>query len=291
MQLGLKLNGTRKVIIIKLCFMMLYCYSFGQGLKSLDEISGTANERKLLSHKTGIPDSLKLMAFMMYDSTITDQDYRLRRSKLQKLIQKLTSHKPRFKKDTRFIKYAFNEVRACYLNVYEKYVPFNETVVHKKFNCLTGTALYAYIFSALGYQTTIYETHFHCFLTIHLENETNALVDAADKVYGLIVGKKQIEGRILHYQRTESDIAADENMFPVNKYPKIKPVTEQELAGLQYFNFAVVDFNSCDYKKAYINLLKAYRLYPSSERIKDLISYIDREKLDMLPKHFSITGN
>lgn len=267
----------------------LYCYSFAQGPG--DAILNTDYERQVLSFKVQLPDSLRLKAFMIYDSTSSLDNLRSHEHQLELLVDNLSSQRSRFKNDTKFITHVFNHVRSAYLKNYEKYIPFNDMITHGRFNCLTGTALYNYIFYELGYETRIYETHFHCFLILKLPSGSDVLVDAADRTYGLIIDKAQVEKKILLYQKTEEEIAADENMFPVNHYPSIKAVSPLELAGLQYFNFAVVDFNNSEYQRAYLNLLKASTLYPSSDRIKDLISYINREKLEKLPKHFSITGN
>jgi tetratricopeptide (TPR) repeat protein len=161
---------------------------------------------------------------------------------------------------TRMVKRVFDEGRRRFLHSYDKNYPhFDQLFTEGSYNCLTGTALYAWVLGRLGYPVQIHETAFHAYLTVQA-GHTVYLLDATDPSSGFVVGAAAAGKRALWYTGNELQKGVSYNRL----------VTLRELCGLQYYNQGVVAFNARDYNRSLAYLRKALELYPRSARILDL---------------------
>ncbi|MFY0599861.1 MAG: hypothetical protein JXR03_09330 [Cyclobacteriaceae bacterium] len=182
-------------------------------------------------------------------------------------INHMIDLKKRSKNDLLFLEKIFYKTHRKQLGWYQNYVSLSHTFESKKYDCLTGTALFALILEEVGIEYQILEFDFHIFLIARPDGH-NVLIEATDPLNGFISDQKEINHRI---QAALTSVEVDE------KYAQTFIKNEIDLlalAGLQYYNLAVDLFNRQEYKKASQFIKKADLLY-TSERIrntKDLIS-------------------
>lgn len=253
---------------------IFFCLSFTARTQELpadnQNIFVTELEKKAL-HEPPFENEA-LLFFMAYDSSLDIKGYSVLKNELTEFVVKLERRKSRFKADMEYAKFVFDKTHAKYLRHYIKYIPFNQLFHNGNFNCLSGTALYAYLFEQLGFRVQIFETRYHSFLTITNHGILKALIEATDGENGFINGADKVKSTIEEYQLNESKLVPDRNAVPVEHYPRLNPISIKELAGLHYLNLAVVHFNISEYQKSLISLKKAELLYPASKRIKEMIS-------------------
>jgi tetratricopeptide (TPR) repeat protein len=161
---------------------------------------------------------------------------------------------------TRMMKRVFDEGRRRFLHSYDKNYPhFNQLFTEGSYNCVTGTALYAWLLGRLGYPVQIHETAFHAYLVVQAES-TVYLFDATDPGSGFVAGAAAAGKRALWYTGNELQKGVSFN----------RVISFRQLCGLQYYNQGVVAFNARDYDRSLAYLRKALELYPGSERIARL---------------------
>jgi hypothetical protein len=165
------------------------------------------------------------------------------------------------KKDhQRILKLVFDQGRREFLHSYDKNYPqFSSLFTEGRYNCVTGTAMYAWVLLRMGYDIKIHETALHAYLTIHT-GENVYLMDATDPANGFVAGAVNVGKRELWYTGNELQKGLT--------FQKV--ITFQQLCGLQYYNQAVVHFNRRNYNSSLSFLQKAAELYPESDRVISL---------------------
>ncbi len=174
-------------------------------------------------------------------------------------------------KDTaRFIMKTFTYLHRKVLKKYDEYVSFDEMMLEHKYDCMTGTALFAILLSDLQIPFDILEYDHHVVLLVRLHDK-NILVESTDPIHGVTTGEEDISRRLQEYRNTTAFINSKRQGREIELIdsPNENSITIPELAGLQYFNLAVRNFNSGDVQRAYELNLKASILYPRSERIQN----------------------
>lgn len=214
-----------------------------------------------------------LLVMMAYDPMLDSIKYASLRTDLETFTSALVNSKKRFKSNHNFIRFVFRKTHAKYLRAYVKYGSFNELFYSGKYNCLTGTALYAFILNKMEFDVRIFETQYHSFLTIVEAHKAEFLIEATDPFSGLVEGAVNVQKRIDEYQKKERDLKLESNIISFPAHTIIDSIDFKELAGLHYFNLAVVYFNKAEYEKSLSHLTKAEILYPDSQRVKDFISF------------------
>jgi hypothetical protein len=142
------------------------------------------------------------------------------------------------------------------------------------FDCVTGTLLYSLILSSLDIDFVLHETAFHAFLTIHL-GKREILIETTDPVYGLVVTPAVIHDKKQTYQRAAMEQSrADREVFG-KVSADILDLQFQELCGLYYFNLAVRNFNTQQYKKSKYFVGKAIHFYPQSGKINAFRAFLN----------------
>jgi tetratricopeptide (TPR) repeat protein len=178
---------------------------------------------------------------------------------LEHLVRQL-GNKRKKADHARMVKRVFDEGRRRFLHSYSKNYPhFNQLFTQGSYNCVTGTALYAWVLGRLGYPVQIHETAFHAYLTVRVDHAVY-LLDATDPRSGFVNGAAAAGKRALWYAGNELQKGVTFN----------RPISFRQLCGLQYYNQGVVAFNARDYAGSLVYLRKALELYPESERIANL---------------------
>jgi hypothetical protein len=173
------------------------------------------------------------------------------------------------KNTLKFCRTLFQKTRREFLRNYTQYASFGETLSKGKYNCLTGTALYAMLLERFNIQYTIIETNYHIFLLADID-EGRALFEATDPLRGFVTNPDEIEKRIRQYKQNVIQPAAAGGKkkyyeYNVNLYQQ---VSLDQMSGLFHYNLSIEAYNQQDYQKATDHLDKALSLY-SSPRIAE----------------------
>lgn len=179
------------------------------------------------------------------------------------------------------IEKAFYLVHKKKLKWYKNYVSLGDIFTTGKYDCVTGTALYAMIFDQLKIPYMIYEFDYHTFL-IASAGEKKILIESTDPYNGVVTDQNEIDHRIAIYGAGGDP--ASNSIQPVGSKTNThsKHINDQinllKLAGLQYFNLAVKAFNNDDRETAATMIEKAYIIYPS-ERISEARKIFTSQRL------------
>lgn len=167
------------------------------------------------------------------------------------------------------LKSIFKFTQRQYFKRYRQYHSYSDLIENGSFNCISGTAFYALLLKEMGYNVHIYETPHHAYLEVEKENGNNVLIESTDAAFGVVDKMKKVEARRVEYAQGESEFIA--KGFGNAKHNPEEIFTNEinllQLAGLQYYNQAVVAFNIGEFETASTLLKKAAFLYPSSRII------------------------
>ncbi len=206
------------------------------------------------------PDSADALAyFLSADASVTDSTFVQMHADLSDFCRQLAKKRKKSLSESYFLHYVFKQVSQRYLHQYQPY-PLFTGLQDNVYNCVSGTALYAWMLGKLGFEIEIRETNRHVYLRVKTE-KSNYLMDATDPENGFVSeDEMQIVRRELWYASNEL----------MQGKPYNRSITLRELAGLQYFNEAVKAFNRRAYESCMQHLTKAGRLYRESTKIMNL---------------------
>jgi hypothetical protein len=200
-----------------------------------------------------------------------------------KFIRKL-EEKESQKNGVKFCRALFQKTRQEYLRQYAQYASFTETLDKGKYNCLTGTALYAILLDHFGFDYSVIETNYHIFL-IASTAEGKVLFEATDPVNGFVTSQAEIEKRIQQYkQNTVQQTAGASKKYYEYNVNLYQQVSLDEMVGLLHYNFSIEAYNKQNFEGAIQHLDHALSLY-NSARITEfasilLLSVMENKQLD-----------
>ncbi|MFY0628377.1 MAG: hypothetical protein JXR07_18925 [Reichenbachiella sp.] len=197
------------------------------------------------------------------------------------LTEGFKQKRTQLKSDELFLKRVFYKTHRKFLGEYEQGASFHEMIGKRKvYDCVTGTALYALILEDLNIEYEIRETDYHVYLMVKM-GDRSYLMESTDPLNGFAVNSKEIEmrrnyvindARSINEKLSLSGVASNEETRQ-NVNVIDNAVSLQQLAGLQYYNQALRQFNKEDFRKAFQYIIIAQGIYPST-RIKHASSYM-----------------
>lgn len=179
------------------------------------------------------------------------------------LLETLKSKKQSTKSEIAFLNWMFYKVHRKVLKNYNQYVTLAETLSKGNYDCLTATSLYAQLLTDLGFNPEVVETTYHIYLKVS-SNGKPVLFESTDPINGFIVSEREIAERINEYSQEENRV---DNYYSFNKKFN-QSVGLIKLTGLQYFNTAVLAYNSEDLIET-VDLLEKALLFYQSDRITE----------------------
>ncbi len=197
-----------------------------------------------------------------YVSSYSQADGNTRSSKdISNFITKL-ERKEIQKGSTEFIRRLFIKTHHEFLRHYTEYASFSETLDKGRYNCLTGTALYALLLDHFGIEYKIIETNYHIFLLVSAE-EGEILLEATDPLNGFVEKPKEIEDRInLYKQNRVQETSVDKTYYRYN-FSLYNQVNLDQIEGLLYYNLSIVSLNEQNLQAAIQRLDRALDRYNS----------------------------
>lgn len=184
------------------------------------------------------------------------------------VVEDLDFKVSRKKSDLQFIRQIFEKTHQKLLKKYEQHSTFNSMLNEGKFDCVSGSAALSLLLDRYGFDFDIIETDYHVFIVVDLEGK-KVILESTLPIGGMITSATEVNKYLESYK--------PEKFTPLNSLnqglagPDIdfanhsifRKVNLKQLAGLQYYNDAIVHFNSQAFGLAIDQLSKAYLLYPS----------------------------
>ena len=204
---------------------------------------------------------------------------------ISNFIKKL-ERKEMQKKSTGFIRHLFLKTHQEFLKHYAEYASFSETLDKGRYNCLTGTALYALLLDHFDIEYKVIETNYHIFL-LASTGEGQILCEATDPLNGFIEKPKDIDSRInLYKQNRVQETSIDKKYYRYN-FNLYSQVSLDQIEGLLHYNFSIMAFNEQNLHASIQRLDRALDLY-NSPRILEfstiLLLSVMESKLDNVDK-------
>jgi tetratricopeptide (TPR) repeat protein len=165
------------------------------------------------------------------------------------------------------LKNLYRTVPRVFLSRYFDNVFFHALFTRGEFNCLTASALYSILLSRLQIPYRIKETTDHVYLIADV-GHSGFLLETTLPSHGLYQFDERFKGNYLRYLLERKIISEDE--FRSTPLPSLfdkffspdESINLPQLAGLQYYNKAVIQYNAREYNSALRSLEKAEILYP-----------------------------
>lgn len=201
----------------------------------------------------------------------TSASQNLSKEELNAFMEKLESRRGSKENESAFLEQIFSKVHSKFLKQYHDYSTFGELLQKGKYNCLTGTALYALILDHFNFKFKVIETNYHIFLLV--ESSEPVLFEATDPQYGFVRGSKMIDNRINEYKKNQSPVRSTGKVAYNFDFDLFNEVDLNELTGLLYYNRSIDAFNKQQIDQSVILLDKASVFY-KSERIKEFSQLI-----------------
>lgn len=170
------------------------------------------------------------------------------------------------------IRKIYHFVTKKFFRQYEEFSTLADLVEQGKYDCLSATMLYAYIFDSLKYEYSVYELPHHVYLTIHLSKGEEWLIEPTDPFRGFYTNQVKVAQLKNSYITNDRGATFFSSLKNDQRSPnKTKTIGFIQLIGLQYYNRAVQYFNQKDYKTALRELMKANAIY-HCERHQEMIA-------------------
>ncbi|MBX2969136.1 MAG: hypothetical protein KF803_07175 [Cyclobacteriaceae bacterium] len=179
--------------------------------------------------------------------------------KWESFLTRVGSKKNQFKDDRQFLEFIFYRTHQVFLKRYSETTSFDEIFTQGFYNCLSGTILYSVILNHFGIEHDVIETNYHIFILAQT-SKGEVLLEATDAVDGFVTSADKIQERIEQYQQNQ---IRNENRYQFS-FDLFNKVSEEELIGLLYYNYAVESFNQQNLKKTVHYLSLASERYATA---------------------------
>ncbi|MFL0682460.1 MAG: hypothetical protein ACK4SF_03335 [Algoriphagus aquaeductus] len=190
------------------------------------------------------------------------------------LVKELDQKAGKEKDQLSLLRTIFQKTHQRLLRKYEQHSSFNAMLSEGKFDCVSGSAALGLLLDRYGYDFDVVETDYHVFIQVRLDEKT-IILESTLPVGGMITLPSEVDKYLSAYLPQKDAKATSFNQrlagqaIDIREGTIFRKVNLTELAGLQYYNDAIVHFNTQQYGQAVQQLSKAYLLYPS-DRIEGL---------------------
>jgi tetratricopeptide (TPR) repeat protein len=255
-------------LIITIFSILIFLQGYSQNIDSL--LYNSKYEKDIFySYSVGKVDTLGIFLISSQNQDI--MSVKAANQKISALYKKLDGLGISGLQQARKVKLIFKTVHADFLKNYKEFTSLSEIFDNGTYNCVSGSALYALVFSHYGIPFQIKEKPTHVYLVAYPDN-LNILVESTLPNIGYILPTKEEKKEYVNQLVTLKFLSRDYvNQVGIDKayneffYRQDESITIQNLAGIQYYNKAVESIDNKEYEKAYLYTYKADILYPSKK--------------------------
>jgi hypothetical protein len=171
------------------------------------------------------------------------------------------------KSEVKKVKITYDYVHKQFLKVYKLKNSFIDVFESGEYNCVSASALYAYIFSKLSIPFQIKETPEHVYL-IAYPNSSKILIETTAPSNGYYQFTGSFVNKFVAELYASKMISKEEyETIPANDlfnkhYFTSENISLIHLAGSQFSNYAIYFLEDLDFKNATEEIKKAYFIYP-----------------------------
>lgn len=255
---------------MKSCFTTILLLIFTQALAqiSTEDLSFHSSFEKGIFEKIEQGEEINHLALLMASDAAVDSQMFLSASRT---LDSFNLRKRLFRSPNRL----FYHLQRKYMASFKHYDGFVKLFTDTTFNCVTGTALLAYMYQKNDFQYVIHERPYHTYLTVQKGRKT-FVAESTDEYFGFRRMTQNV-------QEIYDDDTVDTNPIfqMLGNYPQLpkdgftiyNEISLSELCGLLYYNEAVRLLQYGELDEAIVQLEKAFFLY-ESERIMTLLKFI-----------------
>ncbi len=183
------------------------------------------------------------------------------------LVEELDAKASKTKEALNLLRQIFQKTHQKLFKKYEQHSSFNAMLSEGRYDCVSGSAALGLLLERYGYTFDLVETDYHVFVVVDLEGK-KVVLESTLPVGGMITAPSEVEKYLDAYKPTalaskalNQPLAGPDIDYSDNTI--FRKVNLKQLAGLQYYNDAIVHFNAQAFGQAVGQLSKAYLLYPS----------------------------
>lgn len=193
------------------------------------------------------------------------------------LVEELDQKRVKESKDLTFLRQIFQKTHQSLLKKYEQHSTFNDMLEVGKYDCVSGSAALGMLLDRYGFKFDIVETDYHVFIVAEVDGK-NIILESTLPIGGMITAPSEVAAYLEAYKQVEFAQLGSLNQrigtpkIDLSNNAIFRKVSLNQLAGLLYYNDAILLFNNQKYQEASNQLSKALALYPSEriEGLKDL---------------------
>jgi hypothetical protein len=249
----------------KVLFTLLILTGLVQVTRSQSDIIGHEkltfdSEREKNIWDTGNEDPFQLFMAVQAERSSPEEVW-------TSLIEEIDAKASKSGEDLNLLRQIFQKSHQKLFKKYEQHSTFNMMLSEGKFDCVSGSAALGMLLERYGYTFDILETDYHVFIVVNLD-EKKIVFESTLPVGGMITTPSEVEKYLDSYKPTSpasktfnQPLAGAE--IDYSDKTIFRKVNLKQLAGLQYYNDAIVHFNAQAFGQAVEQLSKAYLLYPS----------------------------
>ena len=264
-----------KCSLLIVFFLLLVLSTLQAQQNIVDKLEFNSDFEKIIFSTLDSVDDVKLL--LAIDSEASEDKVNLVWQRIQQVRATLDAKKFELKKNEKKVKMLFDETHEAFFTQYKNVASFNEIFDSKQYNCVSATALYALLLNEYNIPYLIKEKPTHVYIVAYPTTNSILLESTApqsgyyspsnndlQKIVSSLVDMKFI---------TQEEVDRKGVRKVYNEfYFSDDNISIKKLAGLQYYNEALVAFDEENYKKALKTIRKAQVLYPSDKT--DYVEYI-----------------
>lgn len=264
-----QLFTMRRILTISLISIFFSTNLFSQKFHS--EIEAQV----FTAYKKDSINYLFIKSLLVIDSLITKETIKYYQTSIDKVIQQIPPKEIKEKKEKRRIKLIYDLFHKKFFKKYEQVAYFSDMFTNGTYNCVSATALYAYVFDELKIPYHIKEAPSHVYLIAYPKTFKIYLETTVPSEYGFIVPKdseiKKIVNELVNMKLISTDELSTKGYQTIYEefYYGKEFVDKSALIGMQYFNKAIEEYDKEDYISSQNDISKSLQFHDSP--MSDLI--------------------
>lgn len=258
-------------------FILVCLCVFFQGLSGMVQASDTIRIKTPTYHSefertnfenyiaTGKADILRLALGL--DSTISEQKMPEYNASMKDYVSSISSGISKMTNNKKKIQYIVKTLSHRLFIKYNSTKTLTDFFTAGDFNCVTGSLFYALILDNIDIPYVVKEEPTHVFLLAY-PGTFSLPLESTDPAMTIFVPNEDFKNKYVNFlleskiiTKAELTEKGGEAIFNSNYYSD-KEISSKELVGLLYYNAAVENFESKNFKTSVEQLEKAYLLYP-----------------------------
>ncbi|MDB5256930.1 MAG: hypothetical protein JWM14_1625 [Chitinophagaceae bacterium] len=284
-------------------FILLYSTTvFGQAAKDslvrFSDLNFTSNQERQLftTYLQNKDTSVLLDLFLIPSNPSKTISKKVSLDKINECVNYIEANFNSAKTNAKRTKLIYDYVHKSLLKVYKLDNAFSDVFISGEYNCVSASALYAFIFSKTNVPYAIKEKPTHVYLFAY-PNADKILIETTSPDFGYYQFSSQFVDKYVQQLYNSKQISKEEydsqtvnDLF--NKYFFTdKDISLRQLLGLQFFNFGIFSSDKKDYKQALEWYKKAYLIYPSKKTYFIMQNALYEQLSNTKYKEFSDVSN